>query len=99
TVFMVLALRIRGRIVLSWLSILTVYYLRPHIFVFNKNTTFSRDIVLPYTRRSTTVKVKGAVKAQEIRSDNVFDYVSLLRNSSIDIRFTKKGLLLVNNYD
>lgn len=97
-VFVVLALRIKGRIVLSWLSVMAIYYFRPHIFVFNKNTVYTRDLVLPPTRKPATAKAKVAVKVQEDRNDT-FDYESLLRNPSINIRFTRKGLLVVKNYD
>jgi len=98
TIVVVLALRIKGRIVLNWLSVMAIYYFRPHIFVFNKNTVYSRDVVLPPTRKPATAKAKVAVKVQEDRNDT-FDYESLLRNPSINIRFTRKGLLVVKNYD
>lgn len=98
-VFVVLALRIKGRIVLSWLSVMAIYYFRPHIFVFNKNTVYTRDLVLPPTRKPATAKAKVAIKVQDEDRNDSFDYESLLRNPSINIRFTRKGLLVVKNYD
>lgn len=99
TIFVVLALRIKGRIVLNWLSVMATYYLRPHIFVFNKNTVYARDIVLPPARKPATAKAKVAVNVQNDERNDSFDYESLLRNPSINIRFTRKGLLVVKNYD
>jgi len=99
TIFVALALRIKGRIVLSWLSVMAIYYFRPHIFVFNKNTVYARDIVLPPTRKSVTAKAKVAVKVQDKDRNDSFDYEFLLRNPSINIRFTRKGLLVVKNND
>ncbi len=98
-VFVVLALRIKGRIVLSWLSVMAIYYFRPHIFVFNKNTIYARNILLPPVRKPTTAKAKVTIKVQDEERNDSFDYESLLRNPSINIRFTRKGLLVVKNYD
>lgn len=47
TVFLscsIMALRIRGKILLNWLIILFRYNLRPKYFVFNKNDLYLRDV-------------------------------------------------------
>lgn len=44
---LLLALRIRGKIVLSWLMVLVRFNLRAKYYVFNKNNAFSRNMSLP----------------------------------------------------
>lgn len=43
-VFFTLAIRIKGRIVLSWISLLGRYRLRPRYFIFNKNDLYLRNV-------------------------------------------------------
>jgi hypothetical protein len=42
--FATLAIRIKGKIILSWLLILTRYHRRPRYYLFNKNDAHMRDI-------------------------------------------------------
>lgn len=44
---LLLALRIRGKIVLSWLMVLLRFNLRAKYYVFNKNTAILRNMYLP----------------------------------------------------
>ncbi len=46
-VFITLSLRIKGRVVLNWLFVLSTYYFRPRYYVFNKNAITLRNIVMP----------------------------------------------------
>ncbi len=46
-----LALRIKGKVVLSWICILLRYNLRPKYYVYNKNDAYGRDIYLPVTEK------------------------------------------------
>lgn len=95
--FLILAIRIRGRLVLNWLVIFATFLSRPHLYVFSKNTTYGREIIFPKVRRrvkSTKVKkVKPALQD----SFGSYDINNLARNTNFDIRFTKKGLLVVKN--
>lgn len=96
-IFISLSLRIRGRLVLHWLMVLSSFLLRPHIYLFNKNTLFSRPMVIqPVPKRSAIVLKVTAKEKTENRQSN-FDYSSLLRGTDINIRFTRKGLLVVKN--
>lgn len=99
-VFILLSLRIKGRIVISWLAILATYSLRPHIYIFSKNTLFARDMVLPkpVTRKSIT-HVQKTTKEVEGQSVPDFDYASVIRNTGLNLRFKRKGILVVKNYD
>ena len=39
-----LALRIKGRIVAKWIMLFAVYMTRPRYFIYNKNTSYLRDV-------------------------------------------------------
>lgn len=98
--FLTMALRVKGRLVLNWLLVLSSFLLRPHIFVFNKNTTFTRDVSWDVPVRKK-VAVKPSKKVIEVNNteQTEYDYESLLRNTSVNLRFTRKGLLVLKNYD
>ncbi len=100
TIFIVLSLRVKGRVVIAWLTILATYTLRPHIYIFSKNTLDARKVILPETSiKESATKSKKTTKEVEkvVRQD--FDYPSLIRNTSLNLRFRKKGILVVKNYD
>lgn len=46
-VFSLLAIRVKGKILLLWLVIMLRYNSRPRYYVFNKNSTYLRDIDPP----------------------------------------------------
>lgn len=46
-VFAGLALRIKGRIVIQWLVVLFRYWMRPRVYVFNKNELYLRNTPNP----------------------------------------------------
>lgn len=98
--FIVLSLRIKGRLVVSWITLLSNYVFRPHIFVFDKRTSFSRD---ESVRNKKTTRVEVAKRAVSRKAftpkSATIDYETLARNTDLNIRFTRKGLLVVKNYD
>lgn len=99
-VFILLSLKIKGRIVLSWLTILVTYALRPHTFIFNKNTLFARDIEMPIVVVPKTVaKARKARKVDQAIDVTDFDYESIVRNTNLNLRFRRKGILVIKNYD
>lgn len=96
-VFMTLAIRIRGKLVVNWLKIMTEYALRPHTYVFNKNTSFSREIEKQLTQKVVAqVKNKAVIKKKNTTNKD-FDFETLARDERVNVRLTKKGLLLVKN--
>jgi len=98
--FILLSLRIKGRLVLSWLTILATYFLRPHIFIFSKNTLFTRDVEFPKPAiQKSVAKVKKSKKEIETSDSPDFDYASIMRNPNLNFRFRRKGILVVKNYD
>ncbi len=100
-VFILLSLRIKGRLVFSWIGILSIYFFRPHLYLFNKNTLFARDFIIPARINKSILPIKAKIvlskKAKEETTD--FDYESLSRTTDINLRFTRKGLLVVKQYD
>lgn len=98
-VFICLSLRIKGRVVISWLVILSAYAFRSHIYIFTKNTLFARDIEVPQpVEEKNIVKVKKPRKAEPSPAPD-FDYASVIRNTGLNLRFRRKGILVVKNYD
>lgn len=99
-IFILLSLRIKGRLVLSWLTILATYFLRPHIFIFSKNTLFARDVEFPKPAiQKSVAKAKKSKKEIETSESQDFDYASIVRNPNLNLRFRRKGILVVKNYD
>ncbi len=98
-IFILLSLRVKGRLVLQWLTILSTYVARPHIYIFNKNSLFTREYTLPSLPLTKLTLGKPAVTKQKTQHESApeFDYQSLIRNPNITVRFRKKGLLLVKN--
>lgn len=97
-VCIILSLRIKGRLVLNWLKILISYLLRPHLYLFNKNTTFSREVMLaPAKERQVITEPTTTTEVTHAQADSSFDYESLFRDTDMQLRFTKKGLLVVKN--
>jgi len=100
-VFIFLSLRIKGRLVFSWISILSIYFFRPHLYLFNKNTLFARDFVIPARIKKSILPIvaKVALKKKTKEDAVEFDYESLSRTTDVNLRFTRKGLLIVKHYD
>jgi len=58
-----LSLRIKGKIVIHWLSILIRYNLRAKYYIYNKNESYLRTLYLPTTNK-TPVAEKKLLKAK-----------------------------------
>lgn len=95
----VLALKIKQRLVLHWILIISTYLLRPHIYVFNKNTYAGR-IILPKTQKSST-KIKKQKNINVVKKilDTTLDYTQYSKNTDISIQFKRKKLVFIKNYE
>lgn len=67
-----LALRIKGKVVISWLGVLLKYNMRPKYWVYNKNDAYLRDLYLPEFEKKKKLfnfsfKFHKAPKKKEIR--------------------------------
>lgn len=55
---LILALRIKGKVVLNWLMVVLKYNIRPKYYLFNKNDISLRDIYLPeYEKKPSKLSV------------------------------------------
>ncbi len=99
-----LALRIKGKIILNWLTILLRYNTRPKYYLFNKNESHLRtmDVVsMDSTKRKS--RAKALVKEHKVVSDISVSFADLVRfegiianpRNSFSIKSQKKGSLYV----
>lgn len=94
-----LAIRIKGKIVLFWAVILLRYQLRPHYYVFNKHTLFGRK---QYAGIQTTDDQRETEKPQvthrafSLTEAEIFKLRELMQNPAANVSFeTRKGGLYV----
>jgi hypothetical protein len=59
---LVLSLRIKGRVVINWLSILLRYNLRAKYYIYDKNEAYLRDLYIP------TLEIEKAVKKAPVKT-------------------------------
>lgn len=97
--FVVMSVRIKSRLVLSWSIILLAYFFRPKLYLFDKNSNFLREFnsyVVPVNPISQTGHdIKETRKKND--GDGKFDFQTIARNTEVNLRFTKKGVFLINN--
>lgn len=76
---LILALRIKEKIVLEWISILFKYRSRPKYYLFNKNTLCERQIDLPVILNTETIskKIKHTNKVVDQDKLSVADLIKL----------------------
>lgn len=95
----ILALRIKEKIILEWISILFKYKLRPRYYFFDKNTLCERQIDLPKIFDFETVTKKIKSKNEEAVRDSlsIKDLIKLetIMNSgktAINFNFKNKNI-------
>lgn len=102
-VSMLLALRIKGKVVLHWLVILLKYNTRPTYYLYNKNESYLRDITLPVFKTKQRKLFAKPKEALTTKKDPVISIAGLARlddlitnpRFSFSIRTGKKGGLHV----
>lgn len=101
-VCLVLSLRIKGRVVLSWLLILWRFNVRPMYFIFNKNDNYLRDIEIPIMekkRKLMTVNSTRSVykKENELAQVESVKFLHVINNqkNSLSFKLGKQGGLHV----
>lgn len=101
---LILSLRIKGKVVLSWLIVLFTYNQRARYYVFNKNDIFLRDIVLPKTHKNQAKLLEKAILTNEAKLKaklpHIQDSIRIKNfiknpNYSLSLKPTKKGGLYV----
>ena len=96
----VLAIRIKGRVVLNWLLVWLKFKLRPSFYIFNKNDNYLREVE-PIIKTTSKIKTVKKISVIETRKALVeIDAVKLLhvindRKNSLSFVFNQKGGLHV----
>ena len=98
-VFVALSLRVRGKVVLNWLFILSNYYFRPRFYVFNKNDIYLRDIIFPQqplqkkAYKTQTAKALRKDKSQTISITDLgqLEKILIAHRDKLGIKFDKNG--------
>lgn len=101
---LILALRIKGKVVLNWLILILRYNLRPKYYVFNKNDQYLRDIDLPiiekeisksFTKETAKEKVKSKRSHFGIKDITALENLIKSQKYSLSFKTSKKGGLNV----
>lgn len=96
-----LAIRVKGRIILSWLISIFRFTLRPRYYVFDKQSSFNRDVYLPINKdiKKKTIKQKQEIKTipEQVEIREVLQLDNLLQDTGFNLiyRASKKGGLNV----
>jgi len=88
---LILAIRIKEKIVLEWISVIFKYKSRPKYYLFNKNTLCERQIDLPVVLNSKTV-TKKTKQASNGNDESKLSVAELIKLESI----MNSGKLAVN---
>ena len=100
-VCLTLAIRIKGRILLSWIMVLSKYNARPRYYVYNKNDIHLRTTTNEQTNAPSkqSVKKKSTIKPNKIKlpmKKMVWaEEVAINPSAQLEFRTTKKGDLRV----
>ena len=95
-----LAIRIKGKILLSWLLIMVRYNLRPSLYVYDKRTLNGREVVKAFARNNEAVEKKAKERKAKLPSVSAVDtarIMKLIGHPAANLRFevSKKGGLNV----
>jgi hypothetical protein len=98
-----LCLRVKERIVLTWLGLLIFYYFRPHLYVFNKNSSYLREEKHVKKEKAEKPALTSPKQKNTAGSLSVIKLVQLenlfrLRNKKIVIKFKNKRRLALNRF-
>ncbi|MDD4135782.1 MAG: hypothetical protein PHN66_01795 [Candidatus Shapirobacteria bacterium] len=99
---LILALRIKGRVLFNWLLILGQFKLRPKIFVFNKNDNYLREVEVEILEKKKKVKEIKTIKLisqkeqalVEAETVRFLDFIND-KNNSLSFKLSDKGGLNV----
>lgn len=101
---LILSLRIKGKVVLSWLIVLFRFNSRPRYYLFNKNDTYQRTLDLPIFEKKPIKLFKEKTVKKEVRDTlpnfAMSDFMKLENliaspSYSLSIKTAKKGGLNV----
>lgn len=99
---LILAIRIKGKVLIHWLIILLRYNLRPKYYLYNKNEAYLRDIDLPVFKAEKRKLSKSPAKQEKKVKANITlgdlarleDFITNPKYG-FSIKLNKKGALNV----
>ncbi len=99
-----LAIRIKGKVIIHWIVILLRYHSRPRYFVYNKNELYLRDFEEEIASKKTERKKVTIVNSSENSSEqnisirDIFTLEKYIRDPKANIRFSfsQKGGMYVS---
>lgn len=95
---LVLALRVKDKIIAEWIGVLLRYKLRPKFYIFNKNDLTERTLDLPYEPATHHKKVTVKVVTKQAKELSVKELIKLeqamtSKNLAVSFRYGRKGTL------
>ncbi len=97
-VFPVLSLRVKGRVLINWLILWFTFLLRSHIYVFNKNDLYLREVLFETEKKQKLIlsEPKGREESDKILDlkEAAIDYQIINRNRNINFRMNRGKILL-----
>jgi hypothetical protein len=99
---LILALRVKGRVVFNWLILLLKFKVRPAYFIFNKNDNYLREVEIPIKEKKQKVDVVKAIKTL-VKKENELAQVESVKflhiindqKNSLSFKLSDKGGLNV----
>ena len=95
----VLAIRVKGKLIVNWLIVILKFNLRPKYYLFDKNNSYLREIYLPIFKTKKVLKIsKAKVIKKNIQVADVFEthkLNNLIKNQSISYKLDKGGAINV----
>ncbi len=101
SIFSLLAIRIKGRVIIQWIILITGYCLRPQYYVFNKNDMVCREPIIEEVVKKSKAyhkqKAKVETKAEKPSIAELAAMRQLLLDPNRDVSFApdKKGVINV----
>jgi len=97
----ILAVRIKGKVIVHWIVILLRYNTRPRYFIANKNDGFGRDITYDTPRLKKEIQKAPEHKRMVQKNDHIISFPELFTieqiitnpKSNLSFKFAKKGRL------
>lgn len=87
-VFAILAIRVKGKVLISWLILIVQYNLRPKYYLFNKNDLSARKIEITLGRNEdNTNKTKVTITKETSAFSDLANLEKLLTNKTSSIKF------------
>lgn len=97
SISLVLAVRIKDKIIAEWIGILLRYKLRPKFYIFNKNDITERLVDLPFEpvanhKKAVAKTTKRLTKELSIKELIKFEQAMTSKNLAVSFRYGRKSL-------